>query len=110
MVRGCLCPHHREQADAAAPEELVATISQCCSQGPDYLEPRLPLLEAIFRLLLARGNRPLEAEDIAQELSRSRGLPLYPETVERLLQAEPRFYGVCRIDTEVEGEEGGEAA
>lgn len=58
------------------------------------------MLEAIFRLLLANGNQPTPAEELAQQLSQLRDEHLYPETVEQLLGAEPRFYGVRHHDKE----------
>lgn len=62
------------------------------------------MLETIFRLLLARGNQPTPAEELAQQLSQIRGEHLYPETVEQLLNAEPRFYGIRHQDEEAEEE------
>ncbi len=64
----------------------------------------MPVLETIFRLLLAGGNQPTTAEELADRLSQLRGEQLYPETVEQLLGAEPRFYGI-RHQAEEEAEE-----
>ncbi|MEE9202662.1 MAG: hypothetical protein V3U31_05670 [Dehalococcoidia bacterium] len=82
------------------PDRLIGTIQKCCAHEPDFLSPRMPALEAIFRMLLANGNQPIPAEELAQQLSELRSQHLYPETVEQLLGPEPRFYGVRHQDEE----------
>ncbi len=104
MARSYLCSQHQAGAAKGTPDKLIGTIQKCCGQGPDFLAPRMPVLETIFRLLLAGGNQPTTAEDLADRLSQLRGEHLYPETVEQLLGAEPRFYGV-RHQAEEEAEE-----
>ncbi len=110
MARSYLCSQHQAQAAKGTPEKLISTIQKCCGQGPDFLAPRMPVLETIFRLLLAGGNQPTTSEDLADRLSQLRGEHLYPETVEQLLGPEPRFYGIRRqAEEEAEAEAGVEA-
>ena len=52
-------------------------ISSCCSAKPDYLLPGTPLTEAVFRLLLANGNKPMTAEGIREGLGTAWSSILY---------------------------------
>ena len=71
-------------------QEHIQEIVQTCSKQQGYLEDRMPIMEVLFRILLAGGNEPMTAEEIHRELSAhlesrlySRVLPL--RWVERLL-------------------------
>lgn len=91
-----LCPRHQPHPPQD-PQKLVHLIQECCSQHPDFLPPKLPLLESIFRLLLSRGNEPLAPEDLAQELSQRRGQKVEEELVTGVLKREPRHYGLRAV-------------
>jgi hypothetical protein len=45
-------------------EDPIALIKECCAGKPEYRDPRLPLKEVIFRLLLANGNVPMTVEEL----------------------------------------------
>lgn len=102
LVGRCLCSRHRPLAKES-PEKVLATIARCCSQTEDYLPQRLPLLESIFRLVLAKGNQPVSTRSLASELSLRRGESVDEEKVARLLASEPRFYGLRAILEPAEG-------
>jgi hypothetical protein len=67
-------PNHRdtEMVDWVDPDtgEIKRTdalwqcLSRMCAQQPDYIEPRLPVVMAIFRSLLKNGNVPLSPQDL----------------------------------------------
>ena len=65
------------------------------------LESGLPLLEAIFRLLLVHENKPMDVEQLSQELA-ERGIgirdarPVDAETLIRVL-ANDNYYGLARL-------------
>jgi hypothetical protein len=42
-----------------------------CSRQPDYIHDDLPLIDAVFRVLLAGGNKPLTARDLSAMTGRS---------------------------------------
>ena len=76
-------------------------IARCCSKKEDYLADWMPLMEVMFRTLLAGGNKPRTAEEIHQELSAhletrtySRVLPLH--WVERMLSGSNQ-YGIFPV-------------
>jgi hypothetical protein len=58
-------------------KEHMKEISSCCSLKPDYLLPGTPLTEAVFRLLLAKGNKPMTAEEIREGLGTAWSSVLY---------------------------------
>lgn len=41
-----------------------------CARQPDYITPNTSLVEAVFRLFLANGNRPLTVPELLAELNR----------------------------------------
>lgn len=49
---------------------LQHVVITYAAQQEDFLEPRVTLVEAIFRLLLVNGNAPMSITEIANELGR----------------------------------------
>lgn len=45
-------------------EAGMENIAQCCSTKEGYVTSTTPALEAVFRLLLANGNRPLSFQEL----------------------------------------------
>ena len=85
-----------QQADETEPsmssdvKPYLDCVADHCAQTPDFLLPDTPLKEAIFRVILARRNEPVTAEDIRQVLSEKWRLTAYPRdisprVIERLL-------------------------
>ena len=77
-------------------------IAKHCSITPDFVHPEMPLMEAIFRLLLAKGNQPMTTEEIYEEL-KERWVdlvnPRTPSTegLYRLLSSDT-FYGIRELN------------
>lgn len=78
--------------------ELMGAIKKCCSKTPDFINTRLPILESVFRLLLATGNRPLELEEIAKQLGGQWGVGIYRISTGVLynLLSNDRYYGLSQ--------------
>jgi hypothetical protein len=79
--------------------DVLAAIKDCCSRGPEYITPRLPILESTFRVLLANGNQPMGVNELNKELSMRRGGEAYtasPEALNRLLSND-RWYGFKQV-------------
>jgi len=100
LTQKCLCAKCRERltGDLSA-DELLATIKDCCSQPPDFITGRLPILESIFRLFLANGNHPLDLEELGKQLTHWRGSDTYrtsPEILSCLLKDE-QYYGIRQV-------------
>ena len=80
--------------------EHMRRIAKQCSTTPDFIHPDMPLAEAIFRILLANGNKPMTTEDIYLALDERWVDPINPriptvEGVYRILSTDT-FYGIVK--------------
>ena len=103
MVQSYLCPECSKQLSAEEKESsvdaLLSSIKDCCSHAPGYITDKSPILESIFRLLLANGNQPLDLEELGKQLSEWRGSDTYrtsPEILSRLLKND-QYYGLRQV-------------
>ena len=82
------------------PANPVAQVRDCCSKSKDYIHPNMALREAIFRVIIANGNQPLNAEEICQQLEwmgyGERARFISPDTIQRLLEKDD-FYGFAVV-------------
>jgi len=84
----------------ASEADVLATIKDCCSKTPEFITGELPILESIFRLLLANGNKPMDLEEIGSQLSERRGGDATRTSVEvlsRILESD-RYYGLRQVE------------
>ncbi len=93
-----LCPkcQKRLKEGEISPEDLLATVKDCCSQTKGFISDGLPALEGIFRLFLANGNQPLDLEELGEQLRKWRGGGIYPtspEVLSRILESDG-YYGL----------------
>ena len=61
------CKHCKKPAKPRhklSQSDVLKTIAQNCSQQGAFTSPMMPLLEVVFRLLLASGNKPLQTSEI----------------------------------------------
>lgn len=86
-LRSLLCPAHQEALAALEEGQMVdwvdentgevrvvdglqhALMSHCARQ-PDFVTPQTALVEAVFRIFLVNGNKPMTVEDLAARLNR----------------------------------------
>ena len=101
-TRCSLCPDCLRRLEAKdgeiSADELLSAINSCCSTVPEYITPRLALMESVFRIILANGNRPLSLEELGRQLNERRGGGAYhasEEMLSRLLESDC-YYGLCR--------------
>jgi hypothetical protein len=103
-LHGALCPACREElsptnsnlrevdyvdpqtAEVRRINELWARLLSHCSQQPDYVEPNTPLTAAIFRTLLASGNRPMSPKELHRRIGKSD-----PRTILRILTGRTHY-------------------
>jgi hypothetical protein len=95
-----------EPNPASDPRQYIERIVDHCAQTPDYLLPDTPLKEAIFRVVLAGGNKPITAEEVSEILSEKWAMTAYPRdlspyVVRRLLD-NSESYCIVRIVNEEE--------
>ena len=46
----------------------MQAVAACCSEKPGYILWQTPVLEAVFRVLLANGNEPMNAQELADSI------------------------------------------
>ncbi len=93
------------------PRRFIRTIVDHCCQTPDYLLGDTPLKEAIFRVILAGGNRETTPEEISEALSKQWSNTAYPRDTSpnmiRALIVRSESYCIVRVaEAEAEAEEG----
>jgi len=82
-------------------EEHLEAFPECCARQRDYIRPGTPLLEAVFRILLATQNRPVSLSTLHVALHEWWGghaSPRYidPERLKALLDRDIH-YGIRRV-------------
>lgn len=102
-----LCEEHRQALTASAEADipvldwidpvsgqvvrvghLTYALLVHCSQQPDYITERTSLVDAVFRTLLAAGNRPMTPIEMAERTGRS------ADTILRTLSGKTIYKGL----------------
>ena len=96
------------------PQDHIDRIVEQCSDTSDYLLPDTPLREALFRVILANGNRMITAEAISEDLSERWAMSTYPrdlspKVIGRILDRSESYSIASYVGPEVEEEEEGAA-
>lgn len=105
VVAARKCYEHRSVADSTGdskPSEHVKEIAGHCADTADYLLSDTPLKEAVFRMLLAGGNKETTAEEVSQGLEARWAMSSYPrnispDVVGKLL-ANSNSYGIVAVE------------
>lgn len=79
------------------PSEIMKIVASICSKEPDYLLPGTPISEAVFRLLIANGNRPMTLVDVQSGLATAWASVIYlknlsDEVVQRMLDSSNEYF------------------
>ena len=93
-----LCPSSQKKKIPKSETALLNTLKQCCSKWEGFVTPGMPLVEMIFRLFLANGNKPLALEQIQGRLQQrlsdsSEPRDLSISKLKRIIN-EDRYYGL----------------
>ena len=106
LAQRSLCPKCAEKLGKKKKKpvasEMLAAIKDCCGKSPDFLTAKMPILDSVFRILLANGNKPMEIGEISRELSERRGGDNYagsPQLLTRLLSND-HWYGFKQVGEE----------
>ena len=100
LAGNCLCPKCHGRLGVGKGEipavELLSAIKDRCSSQPGFITGNLPIMESVFRRLLANGNQPLDLAELSRQLSEWRGGDTYHTSVEVLtrLLARDQYYGL----------------
>jgi hypothetical protein len=78
--------------------DVITAVKDCCSKSPEFITSKMPLLESIFRVILANGNEPMNIEEIGKQLTECRGdaYSVSTQILTRLLDTD-RWYGFKQI-------------
>ena len=84
--------------------EHLRRIAKHCSAAADFIHSEMPLMEAVFRLLLANSTKPMTVEEIYEALGEKWVDPVNPripspQGVYSTLRSDT-FYGISQIATE----------
>ncbi len=76
-------------------------IASQCSTTSDFIKPEMPVMEAVFRILLGERNHPNTVEEIFQRLRERWSDPTNPrtptpETLHRMLTRDA-YYGFVQV-------------
>ncbi len=84
------------ESEPISPAELISSIEDCCAKSSGFISDKLPILDSIFRLFLANGNRPLSLQELSKQLAKWRGDDSPRTSVEILsrLLGDERYYGL----------------
>lgn len=69
-----------QTAEVSRVDALWHSLQTCCSEKSDYITSQTPTIDAVFRLFLANGNKPLSPLELYEIL----GKPT-PHTILRIL-------------------------
>jgi hypothetical protein len=100
-----LCPTSRKKEKSKTDAGLLRVIKQCCAKREGFITPTMPLLEMIFRVLLANGNQPLELEQIQEQLRKYLGdshtKDISIPRLKRIIEHD-QYYGLRQVPEAVE--------
>ncbi len=98
-----MCQHGLDEEETinSDPQDFIEQIHAHCSQAPDFLLPDTPLKETIFRVLLAHGNEPMDAEQISGFVGQKWAMTQFPrntspEVIQLLLDSSD-FYCLAPV-------------
>jgi DNA-directed RNA polymerase subunit RPC12/RpoP len=104
LAKGVLCPKCNQKllgkGKTVTNDRMIKTVKDCCSKSPDFIQTRMPVMESVFRLLLANGNKPMALAEIVKQLGDRWGVGIYriPDaTLNALLQTD-KYYGLRQPD------------
>lgn len=100
-----LCPHHQaafansdqdirvdmidpETAEVHTVDGLLNILMSHCARQPEFLGNNSALVDSVFRVLLAHGNRPMTPNELGKAINRP------PETILRTLTGINVYKGI----------------
>lgn len=86
-LRGFLCDEHKTLYESTENDEIIDwvdpktgevtqvdalfhTLISHCAKEEDFLNNRMALVDSVFRVLLANGNRPMTPEELGDRMNR----------------------------------------
>lgn len=105
FLQRMLCEEHRQQLAEMPQDEVIDwvdpetaevhpvdalqhVVMTHCALQPEFLQAKVPIVEAIFRVLLAAGNTPMTPVELGERLNRQ------PQLILRTLSGSRVYYGI----------------
>lgn len=82
-----------ETAEVTKVDALWEAIRACCSKTPGYLTADTPILDGIFRVFLANGNKPLSVLQLHERLDKKPA-----DVILRMLTRGQVYLGIKPVD------------
>jgi len=83
-----------QTAEVRQVEGMQYVLMTHCAHQPGFLEAHVPLVDAVFRVLVANGNRPMTPVEIAEHLKR----PARPQMILRTLSGRRDYLGIRPVE------------
>ncbi|HFC10018.1 MAG TPA: hypothetical protein ENJ54_09260 [Chloroflexi bacterium] len=83
-----------ETAEVHPVDGMQYVLMTHCAQQPEFLDAHVPLVDAIFRMLIANGNRPMTPVELAERLNR----PAQARTILRTLTGKRDYLGIRPVE------------
>ena len=62
-------------------QKEMREIMKSCSKKEDYIHSKTPMVEAVFRLLLKQGNRPMSVTQLGENIEATWSLGMSPRSL-----------------------------
>ena len=77
-------------------QKEMREIMKSCSKKEDYIHSKTPMVEAVFRLLLKQGNRPMSVAQLGENIEATWALGMSPRslsitTLKRVLNSQTSY-------------------
>ena len=87
-------------------ERQIRDTAKCCSRKDGFVSTEMPLLEIVFRTLLARGNQPIGLRELHYQVTEQWATPSNPKSVSaealRAIIARDRYYSFGELPQETD--------
>ena len=84
-------------------KEHFKKFAQCCSKYPNFISPGIPILEAVFRLLLSSKNNTIGLDRLQETLMQRWADPVNQreislQALRRMIEADT-YYSISRVES-----------
>jgi hypothetical protein len=81
-----------ETGEVIAADALMQCLKSMCAEKPDFIDARVPLTAAVFRIFLINGNTPLSPQELHAIITWK-----LPETILSTLSGRTTYLGIRAV-------------
>jgi hypothetical protein len=78
-----------ETGEVIAADALMQCLKSMCAEKPDFIDPRVPLTAAVFRIFLINNNTPLSPQELHDIITWK-----LPDTILSTLSGRTTYLGI----------------